>query len=421
MDIDAALGISQEFLVGGRQSKPKVYSLSLFLLDSQSSAALKYQRYAKLCIDSLLQQNPDWGVRLYIDPTVSNTYIAKAFGGPSPHPNLQVIRVRMHRYPANYGLLPVLFRYIPMFDPGVEVCLFRDIDNVWTDQDRFFVDTWLDSDCELTAALNDKYLRQQVKNAAFEYEDRFFSCIFAGLWGIRKRSAIPASLWQFMFAYLEFSTDFIPRKQNRFYYGFDEILLSRICIPYFLSLDYKCLGYPIRIYDPVLLANMTNPALIPATPSSNAVLRTEMRKLIAAVQLPFSGNVSDVDRQISTCRDLLVNRYWDIATATAGEAQYLLVVLSHLYFYILSGKYGARYSRRFMTVLRYLVYPIPAVISCGLFTFGNIYLSQWLEIKAAVLKYLDESSASTGGLLIPVPPPYDPDVIDDGQGGSILR
>lgn len=397
------LGITQDFLIGGEISRSKVYSLSLFLLDNNS--ALKYQRYTKLCVDSLLAQNPDWGVHLYIDKSVSNRFVQKAFG--SYPPGLQVIRVQMHRYPDNYGLLPVLFRYLPLFDPGIEVCVFRDIDNIWTDQDRYFVDTWLSSDCALIAALNDKYLRQQIRNAQFEYEERYYSCIFAGLWGVRKQAPIPVALWQLMFAYLEFSTDFIPSRQNRFYYGFDEILLSRICVPYFLSKEYKCLAYPVRIYDEVLLRNMTNPLLVPA-----GTLRNEMRKLITSFNLPYSSYKADADQQIAQVRDILVNRYWEITGESAGEAQYALVVLSHLYFYILTGNV-TKYNRRFMTALRYLIYPIPTVISCGIFTFNNVYLSQWPFIKAQVQQYFDTPA------LIPMPPPYEPDIGTDEPGSAL--
>jgi hypothetical protein len=68
-----------------------------------------------------------------------------------------------------------------------------------------------------------------------------------------------------------------------------------------------------------------------------------------------------------------------------------------------------------MTILRYLIYPIPTVISCGLFTFNNIHLSQWLDIRSNILAFL----ASQGPELIEIPPDYNPDLSEDA-GGSAL-
>ncbi len=118
----------------------------------------------------ILHGTKDFYVRIYIDESVlteqnfdSKKWIA-ILQGFSIFEKVQIICVKMPRYfdeksKSHEGLLPVLFRYLTLFDPNVNIQLFRDIDNIWTTQHDYFVKEWLDRGDDICLFLNQNYKR----------------------------------------------------------------------------------------------------------------------------------------------------------------------------------------------------------------------------------------------------------------------
>ena len=226
------LGIYQKWIHGSKEQKiNKLYSMSAFqaYYPKTGFVTASYQKYAEyllITVKSIILLNTgdadkDWYVRVYIDESVIN------IDNPDiliwkhildyliTQPYVQLIIVRMPRYISHEGtqhhkeLLPVIFRYLALFDPNTSIILFRDIDNIYTDQHNYFVQAWLKTNTNIHLFMNDNYKRQQIASiteTGLVLEDKFYTTILSGLLSVRKPpglSSFSVSIWQKMFAYIE--------------------------------------------------------------------------------------------------------------------------------------------------------------------------------------------------------------------------
>lgn len=83
---------------------------------------------------------PDWTLRLYVDVSVSEhpsvfNYLFDICEYGSP---------KIEMIPCRNGFNPTVERYRPFFEPGVQVCLARDVDSILSKTDANYVQSWLD-------------------------------------------------------------------------------------------------------------------------------------------------------------------------------------------------------------------------------------------------------------------------------------
>src|SRR5690606_17746861 len=144
----------------------------------------------------------------------------------------------------------------------VKYCLFRDIDNIWTQQHDKITRDWIDSGTDVCIFVNNAYTRQQACNMTQQniiLENKHYNCLLSGFWSVKKEFdfAFSSTIWHKIFAYIESYTEFVydPKYRdclyykNRFIYGFDELALSRIVLPIFMDLNLSFFVVPVKIYD----------------------------------------------------------------------------------------------------------------------------------------------------------------------------
>jgi hypothetical protein len=356
-------GCVQKWIHGNPEEKiKKIYSLSVF--DFVKSSYDKYRVYLKLLINQILKT--DWYIRIYVDKP---DWVAEY-----KHERIQIIQVEMPLYSG--GFLPVMFRYLAMFDRNLDVILFRDIDNIWNEQHEYFVDKWLEGKEEIFAFMNENYFRQEM--VGFSGEDVvlgnvYYLSVLSGLWGIRRSGLnLSALLWQRLFAYIETITDFVyddeyaglSQYKNRFLYGFDELAMSRVLFPTFINMGLKVYAVPIKIYDEPYIKKLVD----------DVRMKRFLRGFIAEIDMP-------------EVRHTLLN-YWDMESETAGASQYILYVLTNICFRIINKESRLYSADFFINLLKYQIYPVPVLMGIGLFAFHNFRIYNLESAEELVDKFL---------------------------------
>ena len=386
-EYDSSLGVYQKWILGDpTQVIDKIYCMSAFQYYdtamqtySQSSVYHKYADYLYLSIKGIRKITPDWYVRLYID----NSLLHKDNPDKAiwlsklqlilKMSNVQIIAVKFPRYYINSHhreLLPVMLRYLALFDENLSVILFRDIDNIYTSQHQYFVDKWLERGDDICVYMNNNYNRQQISglvpesgNSAIVLEDKHYNIIFGGLWNIKKShgSKFSKSLWQKMFAYCESYTSFTSDYKYinsdkygiKFTYGFDELALSRVAVPLFISMGLNFYSIPIKIYDTVVFKTMFQDPTI-----KKFLLKVSDRPTLKRIE------------------DIVVNEYWVMKADNAGLAQYVLCILSNIYFGILMGK-SPYLDSSLINNIKTRIMPNVLMMGIGVFTFKNFKKLHW--------------------------------------------
>jgi hypothetical protein len=369
------------------QQIEKLYCMAafhFFTTDTGYIEHLEYQKYAEymdISVNSIIVSTTDWYVRVYIDESVlnslnpENVIWREKLAVLYTIPRVQVICVKMPRYylpnsQNHQGLLPVIFRYLPLFDKNTSILLFRDIDNIWTEQHHYFVDKWLTNGNEdIFLFMNQNYKRQEIKDLTQNdviLDDHFYTAILSGLWSVRKPmgSKFSYSIWQKMFAYNESYTDFVNLAKYkeykyhkvRFTYGFDELMLTRIALPLLIREGLSVYAIPIKIYDEAYLQNLFD---------GNAI-----KKFLKVLTTP--DNIEIIQR-------IVLKNYWHMSTPNVGLSQYIICLLTNIYFNIITTKNKFYKNDIFINAVRYKVYPVPLLMGLGLFTFKNYKRYNWFN------------------------------------------
>lgn len=385
-EYDKRLGVYQKWVSGDPTEKvERIYSMSAFQYYDRSKGFIiadyqKYAEYLLITVESIIQNTNDWYIRLYIDNSIIHQHNAdrtpwiKTFNKLLGYSRVQIIAVKFPMYYLENGchqeLLPVMFRYLILFDPNVSIILFRDIDNVYTEQHQYFVDTWLERGEEMCFFMNDKYRRQQIgglsETGEIMLEDIYYTTIFGGLWSIRKPlgSIFSITLWQKLFAYIDEYTKCTTITEYRhhrnykikFIYGFDELSLSRVAVPVFIAMGYKSYIIPTRIYDVAFIKNMFLNEKI-----QDVLLTVSTRNTLALVY------------------DTVINNYWTMDGPIAGLAQYMLCILTNIYYGILTGKSVVHSGDDIKNIIKNDIMPSTLLMGIAIFTFRNHHKYNWYD------------------------------------------
>lgn len=382
------LGLYQKWLCGDKTQKiEKMYSLSAFQLYDkdtgfvQSQGYQKYASYLYLTVTAIIKNSPEWYIRIYIDESVLNPknpdmpIWKQTLDLIMELPRIQIICVLMPRYYSvtnncHKELLAVMFRYLCLFDPNTSIILFRDIDNIYTDQHQYFVDKWLERGDDLCLYMNDNYKRQQICGLTPDgliLEDKFYTVLLSGLCSIKKPlgEVISTVIWQKMFAYIEDYTEFTFNEEykgykyygTRFIYGFDELALTRVLLPIFTQMGLSTYTICTKIYDFEFFTNMfDNPAVD-----------------------KFMKNLADVET-IQKIKQIIIYDYWNISGETSGLAQYMLCILTNIYFGIIMQKSPHYMNEAFISAIKHKIIPNTLLMAIGNFTFKNNHIYNWYSI-----------------------------------------
>jgi hypothetical protein len=379
------LGCYLKWVHGSRdQVVEKMYSISAFHFFTSGYIKASYNKYAEYLeqsVVSIMNNEPEWAVRVYTDPSIysannpDNKLWMQVLAELIKYDRVQIVCIKMPRYfddevGCHSGLLPVMFRYLTLFDPNVGVCLFRDIDNIWTEQHQYFINKWLAGGEDICLFLNQDYKRQQAEGLYRDgvmLESKYYNTILSGLWSIRKPigAQFNPSLWWRIFAYIESYTDFVnlPEYKDyqlygvRFIYGFDELALTRVLMPIFINMGLTFYAIPIKIYDVDYFNNLFD------EPALGKFLK----------YLTYGAD-------LSTIKSITINNYWHMGGANAGLSQYMLCILTSIYFNLIIGK--SKYKNGVLiNTLRDRVYPVPLLMSLGIFTFKNYKKYNWFPLE----------------------------------------
>lgn len=425
------LGVYQKWIHGEKHRQiEKIYSMSAFqeYYESTGFVTADYQKYAEylyISVMSIIKNSDDWFVRIYMDESIlhpQNPDVGiwkEKLTLLKQQPLVQIVCIKFPRYYLSTNchkeLLAVMFRYLTLFDPNVSISLFRDIDNVYTEQHDYFVDKWLEQGNDICFFMNEHYKRQQLCGLTTTntvLENTYYNTILSGIWNIRKplNTIFPISIWQKMFAYIESFTDCTSKPEyitykhygTRFTYGFDELALTRVALPIFIQLNLTIYNIPIKIYDVDFFNNMfENPLLI-----------------------KFLRNLSD-DTTIQTIKQIMIHNYWEMYTKNAGLAQYILCILTNIYFGIITKKSKFYKNEIFINNIKNKIIPNALLMAIGTFTFKNYNRYNWYPVQgkdscgsAIVSKFLltnkkitlsewtADSELSVEAPVVPIPPNY---------------
>jgi hypothetical protein len=383
-EFNSSLGCYIKFIHGNPEQKiEKIYSFSAFQNFDRLKGYVKeepYQKYAEyldISIMSIIENSTDWFIRLYIDESLLSDLNPDQFiwGLKLERfkiPRVQIVCIKFNRYyniayNNHHGFVAVMFRYLALFDPNLSIILLRDIDNIWTEQHEYFVNKWIERGDDVCLFLNQNYKRQQLIGLTENdviLEDKYYTSILSGIWSIRKNmgTSFPITIWHKLFGYIESYTDFVYNANyiqykyygNRFSYGFDEISLSRIAIPIFIQMGLTFYCIPIRIYDVEYFKKLFE----------EPVLNKFIRNLSDTVTL-------------NTVKDILITKYWDLSSKTAGLSQHILCLMTNIYFSLITGKSAVYKNQTFINNIKTRVYPNPILMGVGLFTFKNYQKYNW--------------------------------------------
>ena len=432
-EFDSRLGLYQKWLHGDKTQKiKKLYSMSAFQAYTETTGYIiqpEYQKYAEylvLSVNAILNNSTEWFVRVYIDESILNpdnkdrdVWIQK-LNVLQQYNRVQIICVRFPRYFLNgshQGLLPVMFRYLTMFDPNVSISLFRDIDNIWTEQHQYFIDQWVAKDTDICLYLNEDYKRQQAIGLTQNdviLENTFYTTLLSGLWNIRNPAdgAYSITIWQKIFGYIESYTNFAfdPAYKNykyygtRFSYGFDELALTRAVIPIFINMGLTFYTIPVKIYNLDYFNSLFD----------NPVLGKFLKRVSTKATL-------------DTIKTIMINNYWSMFTENAGLSQYILCIITNIYFGIIMNQSKFYSSEILSNNIKTQIIPNPLLMAIGIFTFKNFKRYNWFPIDGKITCGVDvvnkflttnqlitleewtaNSDLSNFGNGTPIPPVIDP-------------
>jgi hypothetical protein len=381
------LGLYQKWICGDKNQKiEKIFSFSAFQIYDKKYGCISadYQKYAEylyLTATSIIDNYTDYYIRIYMDESVINPLNPDALIWKDKLnkilllPRIQIICVKFPRYydeEINFHkeLLAVMFRYLILYDANTSIILFRDVDNIYTEQHKYFTNKWLELGTDLCFYMNDKYRRRQICDLSPDgliLEEKSYPIILSGTWNIKKQmgTAFEISTWQKMFAFIEDYTDFTynPAYKDykdygkRFIYGFDELTLTRVLLPIFIESGLTFYTIPVKIYNSDFLINMfENPLLT-----------------------KFIKNLSD-EKTIQKIKYTVVHNYWDLSSPNSGQAQYILCILSNIYFGIITGQSKYYKNEKFISDIKVKIMPNTMLMAIGLFTFKNYIKYNWYPI-----------------------------------------
>jgi hypothetical protein len=431
-DYDPYLGLYKTWVQGDpTQQVECLYCMSAFQLYHKfegyvhQSTYHKYAEYLRLSVDSIMQST-DWYVRIYIDESVmtplnpdSELWIS-ILQGFQQYDHVQIICIKMPRYfneehRHHQGLLAVLFRYLALFDKNTSIMLFRDIDNIWTEQHQYFVDEWLNRGDQVCLYLNQNYGRQEIMDlteTSVVLNPIFYKTILSGLWNYHKPlgDILQYTIWAKMFGYIESYTDFVFNAEYtdyvyygvRFAYGFDELALTRVVIPIFIQNGCSFYAIPIKIYDRNYYQNM----------------------FAAPILKKFYKSLSDSDT-LQMVEHIMDDNYWNMDFENSGLSQYIVCMLTNIFFRIITQQSKYYISASLINALKTQIYPTILLMGVGLFTFQNFDRYNWYPNKTSdggssiVRKFIRKNQQLTlgdwtansdmsndgNGSLIPSPPP----------------
>jgi hypothetical protein len=383
-EFDSRTGVYQKWIQGDPCQKiEKMFSMSVFHTYNRKDKYAKsfqynkYAEYMKVSVLSIIENTTDWYVRIYYDESLfsdlnTERLVWKDKFQYFDNPRIQLICIKFKRYyispqHPHPGLLPVIFRYLPMFDPNTSIVLYRDVDNIWLDQHIYFTDKWIQSNKDICLFLNPNYKRREM--CAFNKDEIItrggpYVNLMSGIWNTRKKmgSIYPISIWYKLFAYIEQTTDFVFDEtykdskyyKTRFLYGFEEIAISRIILPIFIDMGFEFYILPVKIYDTMYVKKLFSPPL-------HNLLK----------------DITDVD--INFIENTINNKYWDMFNNTCGLSQYILCIITNIYFELITKP--NKYDKDVIDYIKNVAYPNPFLISVGLFTFSNYKKYNWYSIK----------------------------------------
>lgn len=388
-EFDKTLGLYQKWIHGDPNQKiNKLYSMSAFQTYFHNAGFIiadyqKYAEYMHITINSIFENYQEWVVRLYIDESIlhpdnSDNPIWKdklsQLMNSQYAARMQIIAVKFPRYYTRANchkeLLAVMFRYLALFDKNTSIILFRDIDNIYTEQHEYFTNYWISQGSELCFFMNDKYKRQEIAGLSpteILLKDEFSITILSGIWNIRKPHgySFTSTLWQKIFAYIEDSTNVTYKEEylgyrhygQRFTYGFDELALTKVAVPIFISMGMNFYAVPVRIYDVDFFKNMFD----------NTLLTKFIRNLADAKTLQF-------------IKKTVIDDYWAMYNPQAGLSQYILCILTNIYVGIIQKKSRFYLNETFINNMKNKIIPNTLLMAIATFTFKNYKKYNWYPL-----------------------------------------
>jgi hypothetical protein len=441
-EYDPRLGVFQKWLHGNKTQKIyKMYSMSAFqaYYPKTGFVIADYQKYAEylyIATTTIISQFDDWYIRVYIDESIfhpgnsDNIIWRTKLQLLMQYDRVQIICVKFPQYymsnRCHKELLPVMFRYLSLFDETTSIILFRDVDNIYTSQHEYLIQQWIKQGYNICLFMNEKYRRQELEGLTENdviLKDEFCTSLLSGLWNIKKPTgfAFPKSMWQKIFAYVEETTLCTSRPEyvnykyyaTKFLYGFDELAITKVCLPIFVDLGMTFQCIPVKIYDANYIANMFE--------------NTSVTK--------FLRNLSD-EATLRVVKKIMIQDYWVMFSETAGLAQYMLCILTNIYFGIITKQSKFYTNEVFINNVKNKIIPNLLLMSIGNFVFKNFKKYNWYPMPGkatcgslTVTKFLETNQKITllewtagtyvldpSGDPIPPPPPPPVDPPNDGYG-----
>lgn len=376
------LGIQTKYIIGNKNERiDKLVSMVAFHLYIGQNFVQHtyYYKYAQYLLESVkyILNNSEWHVRLYIDDSLTSPKnkeksvwidVLELF---TKYKRLQVVHVTFQQYydktnSCHKGLLATLFRYLVLFEDNVNVCIFRDIDNIWTEQDFYFTNQWINSGCDGVMYLDNNYRKQEITKLT-QYDvlrtGEHFLSVFAGIWGYRLHyEALPPTLWHKLLFYTLDSNKFVYKQiysRTKFFaipfiYGFEELAISRVLIPELINQNKRFYVVPIKIWSIDHFKRLFNEQL--ESFYDEIGLQTNTRK------------------KVEQC---ILQQYWDMTSCNSGKAQLLLGMLTNIYYKIITKQSKRFSSNKHLIDILINMYPKPFLMSLGLFFFKNFIKYQW--------------------------------------------
>ncbi|MGL5936347.1 MAG: hypothetical protein ACRCZI_12080 [Cetobacterium sp.] len=442
-EFDKRLGLYQKWIHGDpNQIVPKIYSMSAFQTYFHNTGFIiadyqKYAEYLYLTTNTIIDNFPEWVVRIYIDESIlhpDNTdnpiwknKLLMLMTAANTAQRLQIIAVKFPHYYTRANchkeLLAVMFRYLALFDKNTSIILFRDIDNIYTEQHEYFTNYWISQNVEICLFMNENYKRQEIQGLSpteIILKEEFQTTILSGIWNIRKPIGYtyPPTIWQKIFAYIEDSTNCTYKEEylgythygQRFTYGFDELALTKVAIPIFISMGLRLYSIPIRIYDVEYFKNMFE----------NPLLAKFIKNLAEPKVLEF-------------VKKTMIDNYWNMYNAQSGLSQYILCIITNIYFGIIQKKSRFYNNETFINNIKNKIIPNTLLMALGNFVFKNFKKYNWHPLPdkskcgSLVVKTFLETNQkisisdwSAGTYMISVNGEIvlTPDIPDDGGGGD---
>jgi hypothetical protein len=224
--------------------------------------------YCEVLLNAIKTYNkylPDWIIRLYVDDTIPNdendkslpTQAVKVIHFFKTDTKAELFNVSFDEFKQNkkhYSLIPVLFRYLALFDNKINTCFMGDVDNVCSLHLADILKTFSKSDNEVLifkpVSSYDRNLTQS------KCADNFL----AGMIAFKKKSGtvLNSDIWHSFFIFIDdyFKNMSSAVQSNKctiqfntikspFYYGFEENGLTAVFALVFNKLKTKVMTIPL--------------------------------------------------------------------------------------------------------------------------------------------------------------------------------